>query len=142
MREPVDRDILGTTYRVTPLPAGRGVRVMARIARTLGLLAGKSGDFAKEPSEAIFALVAEAAEHLDPAALDATIRDLVEFSWTVSPGKLVHLKDCWELHFQGDYLALFEWLAFALEVNFAPLLEGLKGKLASAGRAASAAADR
>ena len=49
----------------------------------------------------------------------------------------------WEIHFQGDAVALFSWLGGALKLNFGPLVAWLEAEakaLAAKATAASAAA--
>ena len=54
----------------------------------------------------------------------------------------VALDKVFDLHFAGDYESLLRWLAFSVEVNFGPLLAGLRGRVAAVAPGASADAGK
>lgn len=138
MRDPHEKIIGSHTYCVTPLPAGLGMKVLARIAKALGPAIGRVATVNDALGSAVGLGLSAAIETLDPADLDATCRDFAKYT-TVSTasGGMVPLDKCFDLHFAGEYLELAEWLAFCGEVNFAPLLEGLKAKVGALGHGGS-----
>ena len=129
MRDAEVRDIAGRTFEVTPLPAGKGVKLMLRIGKVLGPLAGLVG----QPAELTSAVSEVAAEVLARASeddLEAIYRPLAESTLvhrTGPQGQAMkpRLVDIFDVEFAADYAALFQWLRMALEVNFGPLMQWL-----------------
>jgi hypothetical protein len=111
VREPQNKVIEGYRYQVTVLPAGKGLTVLARLGRSFST-AGSAASVT--------------AVDMDPATADLVFRELAACSMVeASPGSgnLVPLADVFDLHFAGEYMALFSWFAFAIEVNFGPLFK-------------------
>lgn len=143
MREAEVRDIAGKAYEVTPCPAGVGLKLMLRLGKVLGPVAGLVGN--REELEAMAgAVVAEVLERASEEDLEAIWRPLAAHTQVTTSGpggevrrpKLAEVFDVW---FAGDYAALAQWLMFALEVNFGPLWQWL-ATLPGAGAARADAA--
>jgi len=138
VREPETRDIGGCTYTVTPMPTFEGLRLMQRLVKIVGPAAGavaKPGD----GISAIAAAIGELAGRIEGDDLVEVVKALAKHSQvTDESGKTKALVNVADLHFQGRYDDLFAWVAFALEVNFGPLLGWLRS--GAAGRATAAAA--
>lgn len=130
--------INGHQYEVTQLPYSQGKSLLVRLFKVLGptfarLVAGAPSINDKnladlQVSEVVPALASAAdqlAQDLSEEDLDATVGALGEFSYVLE-GKTRHqLKaDFLEFHFAGNYTELFQWLAFALRVNYLGFLKG------------------
>lgn len=106
-----------TTYAVTPVGAGIGLQVAARLAHLIApmLAAGGGGDPKEVGARVLRDFLQSPAlfDHVkflcDSFALGTVIQG--------QGGAPVQLSTCFDVHFAGDYGALLEWLAFALEVN-------------------------
>ncbi len=126
MRLPESRQIGEHHYAVMPLPAGMGLRVFAQVMKTAGpALAGirdlrslKVGDMASVFGDLI--------QSIDGDVLVDVCAKLAPMTTFDNGNSLAKVFD---LHFQGDYLSLFEWLKFSLEVNYGPLLVGLMARV-------------
>jgi hypothetical protein len=137
MREPQRTTIGAWVYSVRPLPAGAGLALMARLARmagpgVAGLLEGGGGG-------AIGRALAGLLERVSPDEIVEVARQLAGTTEVSQPGGRApaQLSEVFDVHFAGDYLALVDWLRFALEVNFGPFVVALATRL---GRAAPPAA--
>lgn len=136
------REIDGVTYRVRPLMAGASLKVMARTLRMIAPAFGSVGAM-KQAAGAGMAVLGNALSDLDEATLDFVCAEFakvthVEGEKNGKPTR-VSLSTCFDLHFAGRLMALFEWLKFAAEVTYGPLFESLKAKTDAPGEAAPAA---
>ncbi len=125
MRSPEVRTIGEHTYSVTPLPAGVGLRVFALLMRVGGPALANLKSLAELQSNGL-AILAHVIENVDGELLVETCAKLAPYT-TLDNGQ--SLVKCFDLHFQGDYLSLFEWLKFSLEVNFGPFFSGLLARV-------------
>lgn len=130
MRDAEVRDIAGRTFEVTPLPAGKGFALMLRIGKLLGPLAGLVGD-TRATMEAAGPIVAEVLERATEEDIAGLYRPLAECTVVhiQGPGgetRKPKLSEVFDVTFAGDYPALFQWLVFALEVNFGPFMRWLQ----------------
>lgn len=123
----------GYVYTVTQFGAREGGRMLVRLAKLLGKPIGEAMaggiDFKTAGN-----VVAQLAETLTEDEFDHLCTSFAGRS-SVSGGsvedqrfnygaKQVPLRDSaiFDLHFAGDYVELFQWLAFALEVNYGGFL--------------------
>jgi hypothetical protein len=143
-----ERVIDGMTFRVTQLPAMRGVKMLNRLVRILGPAAGRAFAGA-DPSAGLGGLdvgalggaVAALTERLSDDELESIIRTLLETA-TVDNTPLLPVFD---LKLQGRMGSLLKLLGFALEVNYsnftsvlaASVPQGLRTQLNSAGSSIS-----
>lgn len=123
-----ERVIDGFMYEVTPLPFGIGRKALTKF---IGIAAPVIGSVvgAKDKGSVEAAMVAA----LPALATALSDEDLSYFASTF--GKASKYKDGdrmvpmleanQEIHFMGRYTAFFEWLAFAIEVNFSPFFHDL-----------------
>jgi hypothetical protein len=141
MREPEQREIDGVVYRVTPLPAGKGLKVMQRIAKVLGpVLTSGATAGAGSVEDAVVRELGAVAGRLSDDDLEFVSRALAESTtFANGHGAQVQLGQCFDLHFAGEYERLLPWMAFALGVNFAPFFKRLGARLGRAGGSAGAA---
>lgn len=132
MREVQSRVIQGVRYEVLPLPAGRGVRVMAQLAKVIGPGIGEAASLA-EAAANIGRTIGAFTERLDPDVVETLCREFAATT-TVTAGQSrtsLGAGIAFDEHFAGQYDALLEWLRFCMEVNFGPLWQRL-GMLRSA----------
>lgn len=141
MRDPQTTTVDGWRYTVRPLPTGRGLALAWRLARMLGpafsaLLGAADAGAEGALGKALDALV----ERVTPDELVEIARELAGTADIVQPGgaKPASLGEVFDVHFAGDYLALMDFLRFALEVNFGPFVEGLRRRGAARKAAAGA----
>lgn len=129
MRTPEKKTIGTKVYQVTPLPAGKGLAVMARCARILGPALGEVPSLASLATSGP-AMLGKLLERVSEADVTALCAAFAEYTQVGDGQTMVSLARCFDMHFQGDYLALWDWLRLCFEVNFAPLFDGLAGALA------------
>ncbi len=130
MRDPQSTTIGAWRYTVKPLPAGAGLALMARLAKMLG--AGAAGLLGGDSTSAAVArAVGSLLERVNPEEVVEIARQLAAATEVSQPGAKAPalLSEVFDLHFAGDYMALVEWLKFALEVNFGPFVAGLSKRL-------------
>jgi hypothetical protein len=142
MRGFEEKVIDGHRYRVTPLPAGAGFAMLVLITQS-AVPSLEAVPSLAELEDSLGGILARLARELDEAKLMrlvTTLREHTQFEKDRGAGNLVPLADHFELHFQGNYFPMLEWLAFALKVNFGPLLDALKQRVAARAAAAAAAA--
>lgn len=139
MREPEETTIGGVRYKVAPLPARKGLVVLARLGKILGPAAAKAAGLASLAGAALAA--GGALEKLDPADLVTLCDELAAGSQVEAvpgSGRFVPLADCFDAHFMADYGALLQWARFAVQVNFGPLLKAPGGGAAPGASGAAA----
>lgn len=137
MREPQRTTIAAWVYSVRPLPAGPGLALLARLARMLG--PGVAGLLEGGGGAAIGRALSQLLERVAPEEVVEIARQLAATTEVSQPGGRApaSLAEVFDVHFAGDYLALVDWLRFALEVNFGPFVAALAGRI---GRGAPPAA--
>lgn len=130
MRTPQSVTIDGWRYTVTPLPAGAGLALVARVAKLLGpslaaLLRGASGD-------ALGAALTALVDRVSPVELVEIAKEITAGTKAVQPGgkEAAELSVIFDDHFGGDYLRLLDVVKFAAEVNFGPFVAGLRARAA------------
>lgn len=135
MREPQSTTIGAWRYSVRPLPAGQGLALMARLSKMLGpgVAALVSGDGGGAIGRALSGLL----ERVNPEEVVEIARHLAATTEVSQPGGKVpaSLAEVFDVHFAADYMAMMEWMKFALEVNFGPFVEGLRARLGRGGGA-------
>jgi hypothetical protein len=106
-------------YRVTQLDALAGRALFIRLAKIAGPAFGSFD--AKNPQKSIADVFGKVAAGLSEEDL-TVFCDVLGRSTEVAGGEYSErspqLNDVFALHFAGKYLEMFQWLAFALEVNF------------------------
>lgn len=135
--------IRGSGYQVTQLPYSLGHKLMLRLYKALGPAAARAlatvdlpegdllGVHVRDLLPALAAAVQGLAESLSEEDFDFTVATLAEYTQiSLEAGKWVPLKDHMEFHFAGNYVELFQWLGFALRVNFGGFT-GEQGTLAA-----------
>lgn len=134
MREPQEKTIDGTKYRVAPLPASKGLAILTMITKVVG------PSLVAAPSLAALAggaaeLFGDVCERLDEAQVERLSKAMAGHTLVeASPGKggLVPLGDHFDLHFAGDYGAMLQWMQFALEVNYGGFFDAVRAKSSAA----------
>ncbi len=128
------------SYKVTQLDAVVGRRVFTRLFKIAGPALAKLENGIDE--KALGAALTELVTRLEPADVDHFCDTFAEVT-EVSGGKYTkaapQLDTVFSVHFAANYLEMFQWLAFCLQVNFSSFFVGigqLFGQLAAA-RAAS-----
>lgn len=126
------RTIGDVTYHVVPLAAGAALRVMTRV---LKMAAPSFGDVAslREAASAVGTLLSGVAESLDDGAVEYICAELAKVTQVeAAPGKRQELAGMFDEHFRGRIVELFEWLRFAAEVTYGPLVEKLRAQATAA----------
>jgi len=130
------RTIGGLVYTVQPLPTRKALQVMARV---LKMAAPGFGDVAslERAAEHMGALVGTLTAllgELDEAVLLFLCESFAEVSRVeTAPGRRLSLGGAQlDEHFRGKLPDLFEWLKFAVEVTYGPLVPWLKSIAAKA----------
>lgn len=152
MREAETTIIGNYKYKVTALPAMQGARVLRKLGQAAGpaiaMLAAKEGTeggglaaIGGAIGEAVSALTKNLNDD-DLESIFMTLAGSTQVEAEPGSGKMVVLKGVFDMHFQGDFMNLGKWVAFALKVNFGPLLDALPmvekaGADGSAARSAS-----
>jgi hypothetical protein len=149
MREPEIVSLGEHTYEIKPLNTSAMIKLMAKLTRILGPSAAMLDNPADLVSMAnVGRVLADLAERMDEAEVTAVCMVLAEHTMVIDGDKKLRLGGGagaqWEMHFQGDAVALFRWLGAALRMNFGPLAAWLEeaskahmGKLTTASSAAA-----
>lgn len=124
MRTAEEKTIEGTAYRVLPVAAGIGQKILLRAAKVgaptvMTLLASPKS--AKGAWMAAIPSVMRLVELLSEEDVEYITKEFARETQCGSGGKMRPLGDCYDEHFRGAYPALLQWLRFAWEVNFGPL---------------------
>lgn len=150
----VTTTIQGVEYKITKLPFSRGKAVLLRLTRAVGpaiaaALGGVPDIQGKSLGELSMAEVAPSlvqaarrlAEDLSEPDFDFIVDTLMPHAWIMRDGKQIPLSREKEFHFSGNYLAFFQWLGWALKVNFMGFSDGrdLFGEVVAKAQAASMA---
>lgn len=133
----------GFTYHVTQLPSKKARNTLVRLVRIFGpvlgrLVEGYQGTKGKKATAAavldavdgasVSSALSELAARLTEAELDhacTVFGEYTEISSDEDPESRKKLTtQAQELHFAGNTAELFEWLGFALEVNFSDFFKG------------------
>jgi hypothetical protein len=133
--------INGTGYKVTQLPYKLGHKLLLRLYKVAGPALADTFAHAPEGSlaevqvrdvaPALAAALKGLAEQLHEADFDFAVETLAEYTQISSePDKWIPLKSQMEFHFAGNYAELFQWLGFALKVNYGGFI-GERGALAA-----------
>ena len=132
MRGAVDRVIEGTTYRVVPVAAGIGNKVMLRLGKVgapaLFTLLASPKSTAGAFAAAIPGLV-RALDLLTDDDMDFLCKSFAAETQFGDGSKMRPLAAAFDEHFRGNYAAMFQWLRFSMEVNFGPLWTWATGLL-------------
>lgn len=137
------REIGGLVYRVQPLTVRKSLQVMTRVLRMAG---PGFGDVAalEDAADKMGALIGAASVlsgELDEAVLLFLCESFAEVSKVdLAPAKVLPLGTQFDDHFRGNLPDLFEWLKFAVEVTYGPLVPWLRGIAAKAKAEAEAEA--
>jgi hypothetical protein len=124
-------------YTVTVLPVQSGREAMIRLQR---IMAGGIGAITTGSRSDIPAALAGVSERLTAGDLEWFCSTFGKATKVCTPpdetapnGRTLILaeSDAQTLVFAGNYLEMFKWLEFCIELNFGSLLEKIKGALAS-----------
>lgn len=132
MAELHSKTIGGVTYHVVALPTGAALHVMRRV---LKMAAPGFGDVAslREAASAVGTLLSGVADSLDDDAIDHVCAEFAKVTQVeASPGKRQELAGMFDEHFRGKLVEFFDWLRFAAEVTFGPLVERLRAQATAA----------
>lgn len=132
-----EKVIGNNTYKVTALGAIKGRAVFIMLLR----LFGATADGLKK--DTLLSALQDLAKNLTDADLTFLCDTFAKVTDVQLPdGRSPRLADVFDLHFSENYLEMFEWLAFCLEVNFSSFFRGLAERLAKDGSAKQPAASR
>lgn len=121
------REIDGVTYRVFPLPFGKGKRVAQRLLRVMAPIFAAAGVARSQLEQGanVLASIPAALNEADLDFLEDTFADASHFLEPAT-GNWIGLgnKTTRDLHFAARYDRFLAWLVFSLEVNFSSLFRG------------------
>ena len=132
MITPKTRLIGKNTYTVTPLSAIPGRRVFVRLAKVLGPAVAKGASVKGDDSQATIEAFAGLMGALSEDDIDFFCDTFAASTTVRLNGKEPDLAGIFDLHFAGNYLEMFRWLAFCVEVNFGDFFAGLRRKVETA----------
>ena len=133
------KEIDGTFYLVRPLPCAAGYKAMLRLVKIAGPIIAqaivgsdvKTGTARSESVAEAIGLLASSIKDEDIGHFAKLFGESTMFSAEGSDDPVIPLKlDQQEMHFSGRYMAFFEWLMFAIEVNFGGFFGDLSKRLA------------
>ncbi len=139
MLETKTRKIGEIDYQVTQLPAPKGRRLLVRLYKILGPTLGSALKALPEGKGSGLSLgnletssIGEAlvtlADVISEDELDYFCDVLAETTqFSKEPGRWLPLKADQDFHWSGRYGRMFQWLVFALEVNYSDFLLGQAG---------------
>ena len=145
MREPEIISLGEHTYEIKPLNTSAMIKLMAKTVRIVGPSFAAMLDNPSQlvSSTNIGAVLAELATRLEEADVLDVCKVLAEHTLIVSGDRKLPLGGAagaqWEIHFQGDAVALFSWLGGALKLNFGPLVAWLEAEAKALAAKATAA---
>lgn len=153
MLQTEERLIGGVTYQVTQLAAPQGRKLLVRLYKVLGPTLGAalrgmpddaSASLGSLETGAIGDALIKLAEVISEEELEYVCSTLAAHTqFSREPGRWLPLKQDEQFHWAGRYHHMFQWIGFALQVNYAaflaeqPALSGFVSALKS--RAATAA---
>lgn len=119
------KTINGTTFEVQKFPAKRGLQVLTKLGNMVGPALGGLGDRLDEADSTAAGLSAlgRALETLEFERLEWLIDAMAEVTIVHGAKGTAKLPDVFDAIFAGAYAKVFQWLMFALEVNFGSFLE-------------------
>lgn len=132
MQDVKEKKIGEHTYRVRYLPPSKVLKIFSSLFKMLAPAFGKLVDGSLKDGAnvsdvlnreikniSIGAAVEALVERWDDANVEALIRDLAIYSEVSTDGqRWPSVKDVYEVHFTGRPKELFEWVYFALEMQF------------------------
>lgn len=145
MLEAKEKVIDGVSYKVHQLGARKALRMLQRIIKIVGPgiatgiqgVDGQGGFQAMAEMDigklALGQAVKELADRLDEAVVDGIVDELAQVTVVVKGDKQPALSAIFDLHFAGKMKQLFQWLLFALEVQFGDFFGGPGGISAGVG---------
>lgn len=136
MIETKEKEIDGSVYRVTQLGSKAARRVFLRLSKLIVPALAQS----IKGTENIPAILESLVQHLSDDDVDFVCEALASVTKVVDIGtnskgdkfdSVNNLDKCFEEQFRGKTLQQFQWLAWAIEVNFADFLaeSGLKSAM-------------
>lgn len=122
MLTPETRTIGSYTYTTTKLGALKGTEILARLAvnATPLMIAAHGGNVAA---------IARSVESLKPEMITELCTTFAAVSTVKIGTNEPRLDAVFDVHFAGNYLELFEWLTWCLEVNFRSFFVGAAAKM-------------
>lgn len=112
------KTIKSTQYDMRQFGALQGRKVLARLLQTVGPAIGAIGG----SPEAALAL---AISKFDSDTVDYLCDSFAPFTTIHVNGKGIALEAVFNVHYAGNYGEMLQWLAFALEVNYASFFADL-----------------
>lgn len=125
-RETKSKEIDGTVFTVTQLPAMRGIKLMHKLARALGpavIKAATGGNKIGDQDIAGFGDAAQAAfDRFSAEDLDGLIKELFETGTMSLDGNTVPIMPVFNDALAGKLVTVIKAVQFALEVNYSDFL--------------------
>ena len=115
------KEIEGSVYHVRVLGATEGRKLLVRLMRVLGpalgeFLVNRKGEALADSD--VLPAIAILGQRLTEEDLEYVVAKFAETTEVEKEGKKIVLSKIQELHFAGNYLAMFKWLWFCLQTNF------------------------
>lgn len=118
MIEPVEKEIDGRTYIVSPLPATKGLAVLTRIIKVVGPSIGEIGDIETVMSSDLTLVLKGLSERLDETVVSGVVSDLLSTVQVRADGRYTELARIIDTEFAGRIGRMLRLLGVCLEVNF------------------------
>jgi len=102
--------------------------VLNRLGKVTGPVVALLGD-TREGYSGIFAAAGAFLQNLSDADVAYFCDELAKYTMVCINGEQFELSRIFDEHFVGEYAAMVEWLAFALEANFAGFFRDLRARV-------------
>ena len=131
MRDLDVRNIDGTNYSTSPLPATKSLAVLTRLTKMVGetllVIASRGAAALDDIDEDVIAFtVRQLVERLDEREVDQTVRDLLAGMRCAGVEKDV--VQVFDAHFAGRLMHLFKVLQYSLEVNYSDFFDAVQSQ--------------
>lgn len=115
------KEIEGSVYHVRVLGATEGRKMLVRLMRVLGpalgeFLVNRKGETLSDSD--VLPAIAILGQRLTEEDLEYVVAKFAEATEIEKEGRRVILSKIQELHFAGNYVAMFKWIWFCLQTNF------------------------
>lgn len=119
-----EKTIDGVTYKVTQLPAKKGHRNLIKLVKMASpAMAGEVNLDTDLSSKESLDSIGAALMALDPDNVESLLEDFAKATIVQTDGdKWPCLWDIFDIHFAGNYAAMYKWAIFALQVNYKSFL--------------------
>lgn len=134
MQLETEREIDGVRFRMTPLGFAKARRIFVRLTKIAGPAMAKAAPQGASDLADAMAVLTEKVSDADLEDLAETFGDCTRFSQDGDAWPFLNKANREALFSGGRLMLFFQWLAFALEVNYSDFFEWLKSAGGAAGQ--------